>query len=73
MEKVEEVKRIIQTVLEKYPKAKRTAVENFLATSVYYDYYSQLKNLELDAKLYNWDTSTIKAIQLGLKLLFNRR
>jgi ABC-type lipoprotein release transport system permease subunit len=69
---IEDIKRIISQALEKYPKAKRIAVENFLATSVNYDYTTQLMNLQLDAKLYKWNSDTIKAIRLGLKLMFQK-
>jgi ABC-type lipoprotein release transport system permease subunit len=69
---IEDIKRIISQALEKYPKAKRIAVENFLATSRYYDYTTQLMNLKLDAKLYGWNADTVKAIRLGLKLMFQK-
>jgi hypothetical protein len=64
------VKAIIEKTLEKHPKAKRIAVENFLMSSVGYDYDSQIRNLYLDASLYRWNTQTINAIRQGLNAMF---
>ena len=64
------VKAIIQKTLEKHPKAKRIAVENFLMSSVGYDYDNQIKNLYLDATLYRWNTQTVNAIRQGLNVMF---
>ena len=64
------VKAIIQKALERYPKAKRIAVENFLFTSVGYRYDDQIQNLYYDATLYNWNTQTINAIKSGLNVMF---
>ena len=63
------VKAIIQKVLERYPKAKRIAVENFLFSSVGYEYDTQIKNLYLDARLYRWNKDTINAIRTGLNVM----
>jgi hypothetical protein len=63
------VKAIIEKALEKHPKAKRIAVENFLLSSIGYDYDNQMKNLYLDASLYRWNTQTINAIKYGLNVM----
>jgi hypothetical protein len=70
MEAKDEVKAIIQRTLEKHPKARRIAVENFLMSSVGYDYDNQIKNLYLDASLYRWNTQTVNAIRQGLNVMF---
>jgi hypothetical protein len=64
------VKAIIQKTLEKHPKARRIAVENFLMSSLGYDYDNQIKNLYLDATLYRWNTQTVNAIRQGLNVMF---
>jgi hypothetical protein len=64
------VKAIIQKTLEKHPKARRIAVENFLMSSIGYDYDNQIKNLYLDASLYRWNTQTVNAIRQGLNVMF---
>ena len=66
---IELLKAIIQKVLNRYPKAKRIAVENFLMSSVGYEYDNQIRNLYLDASLYNWNTQTINAIKSGLNIM----
>lgn len=60
---------VIERVKQRYPKAKKTAVENFLSTAIDYSMRINLANLDLDAKLYKWDSQTYKAIFHGLKLL----
>jgi hypothetical protein len=52
---------LIEKVLVRFPKAKRIAVENF---TMGYDNLSNeaQSNLELDARLYNWNRDTINAI-----------
>jgi hypothetical protein len=72
MSEVEVVKEVISEILEKYPKARKIAVENFLASSVGYDYNSQISNLELDANLYKWNRTTIKAIAEGLHIMHKK-
>jgi hypothetical protein len=62
---------IIENVLKKYPRARRIAVENFLASSKGRSYRNQLANLEYDAYLYKWKTETKKAIRSGLFMLKN--
>lgn len=62
---------IIENVLKKYPRARRIAVENFLASSKGLSYRNQLENLEYDAYLYKWKTDTKKAIRAGLFMLKN--
>jgi hypothetical protein len=64
------VKAIIQQTLEKHPKARRIAVENFLMSSLGYDYDNQIRNLYLDASLYRWNTQTVNAIRQGLNVMF---
>lgn len=50
---------------------RRTSVENFLST-MGTDYLISMHNFELDAELYHWDTSTIKAILTGIMLACER-
>jgi hypothetical protein len=52
---------LIEKALVRFPKAKRIAVENF---TMGYDSLSSeaQSNLELDARLYNWNKDTINAI-----------
>jgi len=56
LSQLDSVEAVIETVLKKYPKAKHIAVENFLATSVEYNYDNQVRNLYLDASLYQWNS-----------------
>lgn len=52
------------TELANKPNVKKIAVENFLMSSGT-DRYAEA-NAEHDAKLYNWNTETKKAIRTGL-------
>lgn len=55
----------IEIALDKYPKAKRVAVENF--TMGYDSLTSEARmNLKMDARLYNWNTQTVSAIEYVL-------
>jgi hypothetical protein len=52
---------LIEKALVRFPKAKRIAVENF--TMGYESLSSEAQsNLELDARLYDWNKDTINAI-----------
>lgn len=68
-EELEKAKQVVEKVLKMYPKAKPRPVQNFLLTSIGYQYLLQLANLEYDAKLYNWDPTTVNAIRMGLHLM----
>jgi len=57
----------IKEIVASRPKAKRSAVENFLMTVHHCESTMvALANLERDAKLYNWDFPTVEAICLGI-------
>jgi len=57
---------LIEKALVRFPKAKRIAVENF--TMGYESLSSEAQsNLELDARLYDWNKDTINAI---IRILF---
>jgi len=49
-----------------YPKVKKIAVENFLAT-MGTDSSAAFGNLDLDLRLYNWNVATYCAIRAGIK------
>jgi hypothetical protein len=66
---MEIAKKIVEKVLQKYPKAKQRPVQNFLLTSIGYKYTDQLMNLEYDARLYKWNPATVNAIHEGLHLM----
>jgi len=59
---IEEIKEIVR----QFPRARRVAVENFLAT-MGTDRDTALRNLELDARLYHWNRDTVRAIARGIK------
>ena len=52
---------LIDKALAKFPKAKKIAVENF---TMGYDTMSMeaYLNLEMDARMYKWNTHTVNAI-----------
>jgi hypothetical protein len=52
---------LIDKALAKFPKAKKIAVENF---TMGYDTMSMEAslNLEMDARMYKWNTHTVNAI-----------
>lgn len=57
---------LIEKAMVKFPKARRIAVENF---TMGYDSMNMeaSMNLGMDARLYNWNSDTIKAIKFVLK------
>ena len=57
----------IESALKKYPKAKRRAVENVAISYRTPISISDNMNLEMDAKLYNWNAHTMSAIRFILK------
>lgn len=57
---------LIEEALEKYPKAKRIAVENFVM-SAWNGPESNRYNLFGDTILYNWNNDTVRAIRYCLK------
>jgi len=48
---------------------KKIAVENFLISLHGLNKDEAIANLEYDAKLYKWNSDTVKAIRDGIKLL----
>lgn len=57
----------IETALQKYPKARRIAVENFtIGKEGRGMSLADLMNLEMDAAAYGWKPDTIKAIKFVL-------
>jgi hypothetical protein len=57
----------IQTILKKYPGAKRIAVENFLL-SKQGDVMADSINMQMDAQMYKWNRDTINAIREGISI-----
>jgi len=57
----------IETALQKYPKARRIAVENFTIglEGKGMDFKTAM-NLDADARAYGWKADTIKAIKFVL-------
>jgi len=50
---------------------KKIAVENFLYTvSANRNIQSALLNLEMDSKMYKWNSATVNAIRTGIKEYF---
>ena len=64
-----EVIAIIENVLKRYPRARRTAVENFLTSSEGKEWYDQIRKLQLDTHVYLWDADTFEAISVGLTMM----
>ena len=62
------VSNAVAKALAKYPKAKTTAVENFVWSSVE-DRYANSGNLGDDARSYKWNAPTVAAIRMALKEL----
>lgn len=61
----------IETLLVRFKKAKRIAVENFLMTVANNgNAMNAFANEEMDARLYNWNADTRKAIQRGIQLSY---
>jgi hypothetical protein len=57
----------IQTILKKYPGAKKIAVENFLLTKQDNPWVDTI-NATNDALLYKWNNDTINAIREGISI-----
>lgn len=57
----------INVIVSCNPKAKKIAVENFLAT-MGDDKFDAMSNLGYDAKSYKWNTATVRAIAQGIKM-----
>lgn len=66
------VRDIIQKALKKYPRAKKIAVTNFLATATSYTFEVNVANAEYDKLLYKWNDSTYYAILFGLNEMLNK-
>ena len=64
-----EVIAIIENVLRRYPRARRTAVENFLTYSEGKEWFDQLRSLQLDTRVYLWNADTFEAISIGLTIM----
>ena len=47
---------------------RRIAVENFLMSMTPFGEQAAIGNLYLDAQLYRWNTPTIEAIRIGIRL-----
>ena len=56
---------IINKYTDKYPKAKKIAVRNFVGTAPN-DKEANQYNLNMDAMLYRWNSDTILAIKEAL-------
>ena len=61
----------VQRALERFPKSKRIAVENFLWSMMGTDRGADEGNLLYDASFYNWNPDTIGAIAFGIDLYYN--
>ncbi len=57
----------INKVLNKFPKAKKIAVQNFVGTAGN-NSLDNMMNVDMDARLYGWNKDTVKAITEGLIL-----
>ena len=55
----------IENAIKKAPKAKKTAVENFV-WSAPDDRMDNSMNLSMDARAYKWNADTVKAIRSAL-------
>lgn len=51
--------------------AERIAVENFLSTLDGMTWSEATANLEYDARSYEWNAATVRAIQAGIDINFN--
>lgn len=63
-----EVQNVIDMALEKFPEAKKIAVQNFV-WSAPADHKANKANLTMDARLYNWNTDTVQAIRYALTMI----
>ena len=58
----------IEALLIRYPKAKRSALENFLGTvGNNPSRVASLVNMHADALSYKWNTSTVSALMEGIQ------
>lgn len=64
-----EVIAIVEKVLQKYPGASRTVVENFLTSSEGKEWDDQKRSLQLDTQVYLRDPDTFEAINVGLIMM----
>lgn len=57
------------------PGVRRIAVENFLGSisGSGMAEWEHLVNLAADARVYGWNAATVKAIRVGLALIYRRR
>lgn len=54
------------------PKVKKVAVENFLDTVKNNpNAYAAIQNMHYDARIYKWNSQTVKAIEEGIKKYFS--
>jgi hypothetical protein len=56
---------LIDSAIRKFPHAKQLAVDNF-CFSAPSDVDANRSNLQLDARLYSWNSDTVKAIKYVL-------
>lgn len=49
---------------------KRIAVENFLFSAPLDSHMANCMNLDMDARLYKWNSQTVKAIRDGLSIMY---
>lgn len=61
---------IAQSSLAKFPKANKTAVENFICT-LSGNRRDDIQNVALDTELYKWDYETSMAILFGIEQYYN--
>jgi hypothetical protein len=61
------------TELSSTPKVKKIAVQNFLETLKDLSFQEALDNLEIDVKLYNWNTETVRVIKKGIYINFDKK
>jgi len=57
----------IEQALAKFKKAKRIAVENFTSGGAAKWDMATAMNLDMDARLYSWNSDTIKAIKFVMQ------
>ena len=55
----------IEKAMKRFPKAKRIAVENFTMSSSELG-MAEMMNLEMDARMYKWNSDTVNAIRYVL-------
>lgn len=57
---------IVNKAMQKFPKAKRIAVENFSFGTTKLDMATSM-NLSYDAQLYKWNAQTVNAIRFVIR------